>query len=185
MLLRGVKLAPPVLDRSDIEATKGRASKSGRSFGGAPLRGGGGRGRGGQMNYADQRPNPFAAHLNPAYTPIPPPGSMGSHGPAPYGNNDYGRGPPQKGYGYGPPSNGQYNGPPPPSNGSYNGRPPPLQYNRGHPPPPMGYSGGPPPPSNGYGHGPPRPPPGQHSGHNSNNSYYGHQEGYYGGRGGR
>lgn len=178
MLLRGVKLAPPVLDRSDIEATKGRANKSGRSFGGAPLRGGSGRGRGGQFSYADQRPNPFAAHLNPAFGGVPT-GSAGSHGQPPYGENNYGRGPPSQNYGHGPPPNGQYNRPPPPSNGYYNGQAP---YSRGPPPPPSGYYGGPPPPSIGYGNVPPRPPPSQYPPYGSNNSYRGQQDGYYGGR---
>ncbi|MBE7180790.1 MAG: hypothetical protein INR71_06205, partial [Terriglobus roseus] len=77
MLLRGAKLPPPVLDSSDIEGTRNRAGRSGRNFGGAPLRedrnggghrggyGGGGRGGGAAINYG----NPFAAHLNPNFNP--------------------------------------------------------------------------------------------------------------------
>lgn len=96
MLLRGVQFGPPALDRADIEMTRSRATTSGRSFGGAPFRGGqnggyrggrggGGNGRGrggyggGQFSYAEQRPepqrdaefrpNPFAAHINPSFFP--------------------------------------------------------------------------------------------------------------------
>lgn len=162
MLLRGLKLAPPVLDRADIESTKGRASHSGRSYGGAPLRGSGGRGRGGHMNYADQRPNPFAEHLNPGYGP---PGG-GYPGPPPPLSHAM----PHNGF---PPArNGHYNGPPPPpSNGYYGGPPPPppnFNYTHGLPPPQNGHYGGPPLPSNGYY--PPRPPPGNFPG--SGNSSY-------------
>ena len=145
MLLRGVKFAPPTLDRADIEATKGRANSSGRSHGGAPLGGGrgNGRGRGGQINYSNDRPNPFAQHLNPGFVPPP---------------NGFGRGPPP------PPS--QYNGfPPQPPQAYFNGPPPPAQgrYNGPPPPPQLGYYNGPSPaPPNGYGTG----------GHKMNN-YYG------------
>ena len=71
MLLRGVKFAPPALDRADIEATKGRANRSGRSHGSAPLRGRNGNDRGrGSISYApDPRPNPFALHVPPGYAP--------------------------------------------------------------------------------------------------------------------
>lgn len=48
MLLRGVKPPPPALDRHDIEDLKGKSQRGGRSYGGVPLRGGGGRGR---INY--------------------------------------------------------------------------------------------------------------------------------------
>ncbi|PQE27507.1 5 -3 exoribonuclease 2 protein [Rutstroemia sp. NJR-2017a BBW] len=44
MLLRGVELGKPVLNQSDIEMTKSRAARSGRSHGGVPLSGDG-RGR--------------------------------------------------------------------------------------------------------------------------------------------
>jgi 5'-3' exoribonuclease 2 len=148
MLLRGVKFLPPTLDRADIEATKGRANSSGRSFGGAPLRGGrgGGRGRGGHINYADDRPNPFAQHLNANFAPPlngfgrggpPPPGQFNNFPPPPPRGNGYQHGAPP------PHSNNYYNGPPLPAGGRYNG-PPQL--------PPGGYYSGPPqlPPS-GYG----------------------------------
>ncbi|KAI1004139.1 5'-3' exoribonuclease 2 [Podosphaera aphanis] len=49
MLLRGVKLPTPTLTHSDIENTKGKAARSGRNHGGAPLAGDG-RGRN-QFNY--------------------------------------------------------------------------------------------------------------------------------------
>lgn len=113
MLLRGVEFGPPALDRGDIEAIKGRAGRSGRSYGGAPLRGdhSNGRGRGGQINYAESRPNPFAAHINPNFSPqkvpnnlrggLPPPPS-GNWGPPPPGTESSWRGPPSHVYG-GPP----------------------------------------------------------------------------------
>lgn len=145
MLLRGVKFSPPTLDRADIEATKGRANTSGRSHGGAPLGGGrgNGRGRGGQISYSNERPNPFAQHLNPGFAP-PPPNGFGRGLPPPPGQfNGY---PPQ-------PPRAYFNGPPPPAQGRYNGPPPSLQ---------SGYYNGPPPaPPNGYGNG------GQYS-----NNYY-------------
>ena len=141
MLLRGVKFSPPALDRADIEATKGKANRSGRSFGGAPIRGdysnNNGRGRD-QISYADSRPNPFAAHINPNYAPpsvssnfrgppppqpphgwLPqPPGAQAFRGDAPPprplgGGVPYGHPPPPQQYGYAPP-------PSPPSN-HYNG----------------------------------------------------------------
>ncbi|KAL8949150.1 MAG: hypothetical protein Q9222_004715 [Ikaeria aurantiellina] len=123
MLLRGVKPAAPALTREDIEATKGRAVHSGRSFGGAPLRnGGGGRGRGGggggHINYNDNRPNPFAAHIHPGYAPPPPPQFYqgGRGGPPPpqqrgWGGGYNGYGGQQQGY-HG--NGGPHGGPPPP-----------------------------------------------------------------------
>lgn len=159
MLLRGLNMPSAVLDRADIEATKGRASHTGRSFGGAPLRGSGGRGRGGHINYADQRPNPFAEHLNPHYGP---PG-RGPQGPppmphqAPHPNGI----PPQR--------NDHYSGPLPPFTRGYYGGPPPPPPNfsnqRGPPPPPPnGLYGPPPPPPSGYY--PPLPPSGNYRSYN-------------------
>lgn len=138
MLLRGVKFPQQVLDSSDIEATKNQASRTGRSFGGAPFRGGsrgsgrGGRG-GGQMNYANgqnERPNPFAAHINPNFAP--PPNAFGRGGPLPPRANVY---------------------PPPPPRGGYHGVPPSMPLYAAGPlqPPPGGYYQRPPPPQNGYG----------------------------------
>lgn len=121
MLLRGVNFAPATLDRADIEATKSKASSSGRSFGGVPFRGGrgNGRGRGGHISYANDRPNPFAAHINPGFAPPqsntgPPPGHFQGYRPPP---------PPQ--------GNGYYNGPPPPQNGYFNGQAPQGAYGQG------------------------------------------------------
>ena len=166
MLLRGVKFLPPVLDKADIEATKNQASRTGRSFGGAPFRGGsrgngrGGRG-GGQINFANdhnERPNPFAAHINPNFAP-----------PA----NAFGRG--------GQPAPGQYPLPPPrangfqsnfppstPSRGGYYGGPSPMPvYNAG---PPQLHHGG-------YYNGPPQGGYGNQLNNNRNGQYGGHNYG--------
>lgn len=112
MLLRGVKFATPMLNSADVRAVKGRAQNSGRSFGGAPFRGGGG--RGGRMDYGTDRggnqggpgrPNPFAAHLDPRFMP----GQQNNMQMAPgwvppgQGGGDYSRGPP------GPPRGGMSN----------------------------------------------------------------------------
>ena len=161
MLLRGIKFDAPALDRADIEATKGRANHSGRSHGGAPLRGGhNGRGRGGQISYSESRPNPFAAHINPGYPPsggsgsfrggpVPHPGS--GWAPTPPGQETFQRGPPPppgRGYNYGPPQ-------PTPPVGYYNGQPQQPQHNHYmnmygnhapnnnyYPPPPVDRNGG-------------------------------------------
>lgn len=133
MLLRGVEFGSPALDRGDIEATKGRANRSGRSYGGAPLRGdhSNGRGRGSQMSYADSRPNPFAAHINPNFSHQgnpnshrggPPPPPMGSWSPPPAGLESSWRGPP-------PPPPPGYGGP------SYGYAPSGQVANYGRPPP--------------------------------------------------
>ncbi|KAJ9667595.1 5'-3' exoribonuclease 2 [Coniosporium apollinis] len=62
MLLPGVKFPPPALDRSDIEGTRARASRSGRSYGGAQFNnndfnGGARPGRGGGRNSHQFRNN--------------------------------------------------------------------------------------------------------------------------------
>ncbi|KAL9030369.1 MAG: hypothetical protein Q9196_001500 [Gyalolechia fulgens] len=145
MLLRGVQPAPPALNREEIEATKGRAAHSGRSFGGAPLRGNynnSGRGRGGNnMNYGDHRQNPFAAHINPGFVAPPPPPQFqgGRGGPPPDPRMVFGRAPP-----------------PPPSFGG--------PYGNGYATPQQGYN-------NGYG--PPSAPPNQANGYYGNNQGYG------------
>lgn len=117
MLLRGVTMPTKALDSGDIAATRSRANRSGRSYGGVPLnddRNGGHQGRGGRngggynggggnpINYA----NPFAAHLNPNFVPgagrgLPPPPHVAAAG------------------GWMPPPPGQFGrgGPPPPTNG--------------------------------------------------------------------
>ncbi|KAL8892385.1 MAG: hypothetical protein Q9215_000659 [Flavoplaca cf. flavocitrina] len=153
MLLRGVKPAPPTLNGEDIEATKRAAAHSGRSFGGAPLRGNGrgrgsSRGNGGggsQINYGDNRPNPFAAHVKPGYAPPPPPHLQGGRGPPPMPPHGWVPPPPGAQYdGYGPPPRPGFNDfhHPPPMNGYHRGPPPPPgnSYYAGNP----GY--GPPPP---------------------------------------
>ncbi|KAL1960864.1 hypothetical protein VTO42DRAFT_5847 [Malbranchea cinnamomea] len=151
MLLRGVKIPAPVLDKTDIEVIKSKARHSGRSYGGVPLQSENGRGRGrGQISYAPDRPNPFAAHLNPAFIPpphlgIPPPPPPGwnhpgigaapyFHGPPPPPQADRYR--PQGGPYQAPPSRGRgYGGPPPPpSRDQYRpsqSRGPPRDYNSG------------------------------------------------------
>lgn len=125
MLLRGVKFPPSALDQADVEATRNRAGRSGRSYGGAPLRGDhGGRGRG-QISYADARPNPFAAHLNPGFNNVSAPGNYWATPPAP------------SGMGWAPPPPGSdpfMRGPPPPPTASYpHGYAPPVP---GYPYPP-------------------------------------------------
>ena len=139
MLLRGVEIKPPALDRNDIEATKGRANRSGRSYGGAPLRGdySNGRGRGSQINYAESRPNPFAAHINPNFNPqgmphnsrnglAPPP--TGNWVPPPPGTESSWRGPPPPSHGYGGPTYGFS----PSAQGANYGRPSHLSSNGHH-----------------------------------------------------
>jgi 5'-3' exoribonuclease 2 len=130
MLLRGVKFPTRALDQNDIEATKGRAARSGRNHGGAPLRsdygGRGGRGRGGSFNYASQ--NSYSR-------------------PQSYNDQSYGS------------NNGGYNGrqyPPQQQAQSWQPPPPGLDgFARGPPPPPPGsnaaYSQG----QGYYNHGPP------------------------------
>ena len=132
MLLRGIKWPAPTLDHSDIEATKARASHSGRSRGGSFRNSGRTRGT---YNYTEPRPNPFATYMNqgPAllgtvassykgYGPNTP----GNWAPSPADFQVFQRGPPPLvGQGYAPPGR-QYGyvppkPPPPPMNG-YNYR---------------------------------------------------------------
>ena len=81
MLLRGVKFAAPALTRSDIEVTKGRAARSGRSHGGVPLQGNG-RARN-SFNYSSSNQNPPSQSRRQSYGSqnggynnyqVPPPG---------------------------------------------------------------------------------------------------------------
>ena len=143
MLLRGLEMPKVVLECPDIEATRAKANSSGRSFGGAPLRGDrNGGGRGGRINYGgNDRSNPFAAHINPNFAPPP---TFGRGGAPPAPGQFQGYGPPPPGY------NAYHGGPPPPQAGSYNGNPA-AAYGR---PPglPQGYQ-------NGYSHGQHQPPP--------------------------
>lgn len=54
MLLPGLNMPPPVLDYSDIEQTRQRSQKTGRSHGGVPFENGG---RGGRFNYGPDNRN--------------------------------------------------------------------------------------------------------------------------------
>ncbi|CUS09595.1 unnamed protein product [Tuber aestivum] len=95
MLLRGVKLNPPVLSHSDLEMIKNKAQNSGRSYGGAPLyrsNSGRGRGRGGggdfQGSYQSNRgPSPIypgqshtPSYGNGTWQPPPPPPALSGWG---------------------------------------------------------------------------------------------------------
>jgi len=128
MLLRGLQMPTPALDRQDIDAARARAAHSGRGYGGAPLRDDTGRGRGRPINYA----NPFAQHLNPAFDPSagrpppppPPPGYFQGGAPPP-GWVPPGFPPPPHVLGRGqalpPPPFGSYPPPPPPGSFGYQG----------------------------------------------------------------
>ena len=168
MLLRGVKFPPPALDRADIEETKNRAGRNGRSYGGAPFRPENGRGRG-RMDYSARPPLPLPPphYAAPPYS-MPPAFREGPFAP-PYGPPTgyqtpswprqpdgqawvpYQAPPP---YGHGPPAPG----PPTPFSHGY---PAPMGNYRPPPPPPPSYD---PPdtyhhttqPDNAYDHGAPR-----------------------------
>ncbi|KAL0940808.1 GTPase-activator protein for Ras-like GTPase [Colletotrichum truncatum] len=158
MLLRGVKLPTPALDRNDIETLKGKASRSGRGYGGAPL------GRNGYNDGGRREHFSYAPSGGNGRQDRPPPRS---------GNGTYGR------YGNQPSGapQAQFWQPPPPGHPGFGmGLPP---------PPPMyhsdgrnsngSYGGG------GYGqhqnHGPPPSGP-------SNSNHGHHDGGRRGGRGG-
>ncbi|RDW72059.1 hypothetical protein BP5796_08093 [Coleophoma crateriformis] len=172
MLLRGVKFPSPALTQSDIEATKGRASKSGRNHGGAPLQGNG-RGRN-SFNYASPNNNGGHQGGNSNYSNNQHGNSYGSQGP--YNGHQYSAPPPPPGYGggggYGRGGSNYGNG----HNGNQYSQPQP------YPPPPgmAGFARGPPPPPPpGYGgsHGAfPAPPPSynqERRGNDSNRGQYG------------
>ena len=128
MLLRGVYMPQPILEQADKDATSANAKNSGRSFGGVPFRGErNGNHRGGHMNYANDRPNPFAAYVNPNMVP-PPPHFRG--GPPPPGV--------QHQQGYPPHLSGPRN--PPPQMSGYQQSANPSMPN--HPPPHSAYNGG-------------------------------------------
>ena len=103
MLLRGIKHSAPALGEVDIQATRGRASRSGRSHGGAPLRDNSqnGRGRGQSINYGGSQHHMHQPQevANQFYYP---PGSFGQWPPT---------------HGWAPPPPGTYSpvGYPPPS----------------------------------------------------------------------
>ncbi|KAK2738338.1 5'-3' exoribonuclease 2 [Myotisia sp. PD_48] len=137
MILRGVKFNDPVLDKTDLEITRNKAQRSGRSYGGAPFHSNSGRGRGGKPYHnndrsnPNHRPNPFAAHIAPDF--VPPPHMAGSAPgwSGPPGNSYMNQGPPpqferSRGGGGGHQHRGGYGG-----YGSYGNQPPPRQqYNQ-------------------------------------------------------
>ncbi|KAI0131468.1 exoribonuclease 2 [Daldinia grandis] len=111
MLLRGVQMPNPALNRSDIEELKGKMRNSGRSHGGAPLgrQGGWDGNRRDRINYGpdsrrdrSERPPPYQNGYNNSYSappPVPPPGWV----PPPPGFPGFGNGLP-------PPPPTTYNG---------------------------------------------------------------------------
>ena len=116
MLIRGVKFLPPKLNHEDIESTRERAAKTGRSHGGVGLKGNG-RGRD-SMNFGAgsnqynappsyQQPyRPQNGYSNNGYAQPPPPGWF----PPPPGLGGFGRGlPPPPPPGYMPPVYGYDN----------------------------------------------------------------------------
>ncbi|KAI6780302.1 5'-3' exoribonuclease-like protein [Emericellopsis cladophorae] len=156
MLLRGAKLPPPALNRSDIEIMKSKSRRGGRNHGGAPL----GRfdhnsGRHEPVNYGPngngQRGGGYRGGRG---------GGRGGNGGGGYGRGGY---PPQQSFPGAPPPGWQ---PPPPGGPGFGmgGPPPPPPtyqqqggrggYNNGWAPPP-----GPPGPPGYYGQYQGQPPP--------------------------
>ncbi|KAK3997076.1 exoribonuclease 2 [Cladorrhinum sp. PSN332] len=140
MILRGVKLPTPALDRSDIEALLSKGRNAGRSFGGVPLNNSGRGGRGDRINYG-----PGGGRNDRG-------GYGGNSGNGGYGNGygGGGRGGGGGGGGYRGGGRGGGNGYRGGGRDHYAAPPPGWQ-----PPPPPGYpgfgAGGPPPPPPGYG----------------------------------
>jgi len=136
MLLRGLQMPTPALDRSDIDFVKSKGRGAGRSYGGVPLRNNyNGGGRGDRINYAGG-----------------PPRGGGGRGRGGYQQQDRGYG---NGYGGGGGGGGYGNG-----YGGHQQHAP--QQQAWQPPPPPGYPGfgvgvPPPPPAHaaggGYGQG--------------------------------
>ena len=157
MLLRGVKFPTAALSPADIEATRGRAAKSGRAHGGVPLNGDG-RARN-SFNYASSNQHSQPRNHQQSY------GSQNGYNGY---NNNYAVPPP--GWQPPPPGTGGFaRGPPPPLPNSYG------SYGRGQPQGPPGYQQ----PSHygsqsGYG-----PPPGRHNDRRDGGDSY---RGHYGGR---
>ncbi|KAI1654180.1 exoribonuclease 2 [Daldinia decipiens] len=124
MLLRGVQMPNPALNRSDVEELKGKMRNSGRSHGGAPLgrQGGWDGNRRDRINYGpdsrrdrSERPPSYQNGYNNSYSappPVPPPGWV----PPPPGFPGFGNGLP----------------PPPPQAGAYIGNQFPDQYSGGY-----------------------------------------------------
>ena len=153
MLLRGVKLPSRALDQSDIEGTRSRAARSGRSHGGVPLRGNGGsRGRD-SFNYAGS--NSFSRPQNQ---------SQQSYG----GYNDYNNN------NYAPPQVSSWQPPPPGVAGFARGPPPPPPGSYGTYPLAQSYQAQPRPPAYGNQHQPPVPQFGYDAAHDHRNNSNGH-----------
>ncbi|KAI2615170.1 exoribonuclease Dhp1 [Hypoxylon sp. NC1633] len=192
MLLRGVQMPTPALNRSDMEELKGKMRNSGRSHGGAPL----GRqsydgNRRGRINYGPDsrrdtpnRPPSYRNNYNntsyAAAPPIPPPGWV----PPPPGYPGFGNGYPPPpppahlgggrdayGNGYGDQYRGNHGG----NHEGYNGRS--QGYGRGR------GGGGGLPPQNGHGGQYSTRPPTGRGGHDRRS--YDDRGGYRGNRGGR
>lgn len=124
MLLRGLNMPTPALNRSDVEELRGKIRNAGRSFGGAPLgRGGYGDNRRGRFNYGpdsggrggrQDRSQSYNNnhHGSNSFPPVPPPGWV----PPPPGYPGFGAGlpppPPPAHYGGGRDSHhgGNYGG---------------------------------------------------------------------------
>ncbi|KAK3343968.1 exoribonuclease [Lasiosphaeria hispida] len=157
MLLRGVKMPTPALDRSDVEILKSKGQNAGRSYGGVPLSGGRGRGgggynggRGGRIDYG-------------------PGGHQSGNRPNQNRGGPYQQQPQQSyGNGYG--------------NGSSNGHGYGHQAQQQHAPP-AGWQPPPPPGFPGFGAGLPPPPPGVRIAGGGGGGNY-NQGGYGGGGGG-
>ncbi|OAA59669.1 RasGAP [Niveomyces insectorum RCEF 264] len=190
MLLRGAKLPAPVLDRNDKEALLSKMSRSGRSYGGAPLHNHNGNGNGnGNGNY--NRPRYDGGGRN---QPI-------NYGPGgSYPRQDRSDRPPyyaQPGQNY----RGSYQAPPPlPPPASQAWAPPPPGYpgfGAGRPPPPpppvpAHYGGGRYNDGGGYGYNQgnqgryePPPPPGAYGQHSYGQQSYRPPPPGYGGQGHR
>ena len=161
MLLRGLKMPAPVLEKADKDEIAAKSRSSGRGFGGVPFRNGGE--RGGRINYAQDK---IQQHL-PSNFNVPQ--HIADRFPPPSGGQSHGYGP--------PPSRGNHYG---------GGSPPfPGQHQSGGPPmPPYPHSQG---RQQGYqavsrfnAQGPPPPPPQQnygwandHYGQNPGGNHYG------------
>ncbi|KAL2197261.1 exoribonuclease 2 [Corynascus similis CBS 632.67] len=170
MLLRGLKMPTPALDRSDVDFVRSKGRNAGRSYGGVPLRNNyNGGGRGDRINYAGG-----------------PPRGGGGRGQGGYQQQDRGYG---SGYGsgYGGGGGGGSGGGGGYGSG-YGGSRQPAPQQSWQPPPPPGYPG--------FGVGLPPPPPPAHvpgggygqgygnqgyGGQNYRNDYYAPGPPHYGG----
>ncbi|EAQ83904.1 hypothetical protein CHGG_10308 [Chaetomium globosum CBS 148.51] len=154
MLLRGLKMPTPALDRSDVDFVRSKGRGAGRSFGGVPLRNNyNGGGRGDRINYAGGPPRGGGGGGR---------GRGGYQQDRGYGNGYGGGGGSGGGGGGGGYGNGYggYQQPAAPGQQSW------------QPPPPPGYPG--------FGVGVPPPPPPAHASGGGYNQGYGNQG--YGGQ---